>query len=75
MTRKQSPVVDDSDVNQIVDLVRKHADFTRATPEERADLAHQAALSQGAAMGFSPEWSKELARKVRQRMMWAKPIK
>ena len=73
MTRKPSPVVDDSDVNEIVDLIRQHADFTRATPEARADLAHQVALSEGELMGHSPEWSQELARKVRRRMIWAKP--
>ena len=73
MSWKKSPVVDDSDVNRIVDLIRQHADFTRATPEARADHAHQVALSEGELMGHSPEWSQELARKVRQRMMWAKP--
>ena len=73
MARKQSPVVGDSDVNEIVDFIRQHADFTRATPEERVDLAYRVALSQGELLGHSREWSRELARKVRQRMMWAKP--
>jgi hypothetical protein len=56
---KQSPNVDDADVERVIDLLMKNVD-PALSPETRADLA----------LGFakltytqtSPEWAEELAR-------------
>lgn len=74
MTRTISPVIDDADVNRYVDLIRQHADFSRAAPEERADRLREAVVQISLAEGHSREYSDELARRVRQRMLWAKPL-
>ncbi len=74
MAKMKTPVVDEADVDRIVDdFIRNNADFTVVTPDERADLAYQYALDESRLLNHSREWGKELARKVRQRMMWAKP--
>jgi hemerythrin-like domain-containing protein len=71
--KAKSPVVDDDDVNRIVDFIRKHADFTRSTPEQRARVAAEMAEYEGTVWGLSAEWTKEFARRVKKRMLWKKP--
>lgn len=73
MTKKKRPAVDDAEVNKIVDAVRKHSDFARTTPEDRAEVAYKLALGYAMVSGTTSAWAKELASKVRQRVLWAKP--
>jgi hypothetical protein len=73
MNKKRLPVVDNADVNRIVQAVLQHTDFPAATPEWRGDLAYNVALCVAGQDGLSAAWSEELAKKVRQRILWAKP--
>jgi glycerol kinase len=74
MTKDQGPVeVDDADVARIVALVVKSADFEKTTAEERADVAYNLAVGYGKTDNTTAAWAEELGRKVRQRILWAKP--
>jgi hypothetical protein len=72
MSNKQAHV-DDADVDELVSLLTRNSGRTNLTAESRADLAHKFALSFAKLKGHSTEWAKELARRVRQRMLWVKP--
>jgi len=74
MKRSIPPVIDDADVDRWVDIIRRHADFSKATSEERANRLHDAALQMSLANGDSEEYANELARRVRQRALWVKPL-
>ncbi len=66
-------VVDDGEVERIAERIRKHADFIKTTPEERAEAAYRMALGYAQANRTTAAWAEELARLVRRRVLWAKP--
>jgi hypothetical protein len=72
MGKTERPIVDDADVDRIVEGVLHSSDLRGAAPEARAEIAYRFALDI-ASDGFSLEWAEELARRVRQRALWAKP--
>lgn len=65
--------VDDAEVARIVNLVVKNADFTHTTAEERADVAYDLAVGYAKTDNTTTAWAEELGRRVRQRILWAKP--
>jgi hypothetical protein len=74
MARKTQPVVvDESDVDRYVEFVVQESDFADTTPERRADLAYKTALNHARLQKHTEPWALELARKVRNRVLWAKP--
>jgi len=73
MKTKQRPIVDDLHVERIAQVVLEVPEFASASAETRAETAHILALGFAKMDGHSEEWAQELARKVRARVMWAKP--
>jgi glycerol kinase len=74
MLKDQGPVeVDDAEVARIVALVVKNADFEKTTAEERADVAYNLAVGHAKMGNTTTAWAEELGRRVRQRILWAKP--
>ncbi len=73
-TKRRSPVVDDSDVDQIVAMLtpKEGAKPSRLAAEQRADLAHDFALNYARLHGTTAAWARELARRVRRRFLWVK---
>jgi hypothetical protein len=75
MGRKQPPVVDEADVEEIAQRVLKAMNQPDVDAELRADIARQAATLSNLGKGYSKEYLEELARRAYQRVLWArKPI-
>jgi hypothetical protein len=75
VTKKQSAVVDEVEVNYWVDYVRPHGNFAATTPEDRADTMYRVLTKMSQLdESQSKDWWNELARNVRQRLLWAKPL-
>ena len=76
-TRPVQVVVDDADVNHWVDMIRRHADFSRMSADERANAIARMLSECGPTLypAQSKQWTRELARKVRKRLMFATPLK
>ncbi len=72
-SRSEPAVVDEGEVERIAELIRKHADFVKTMPEERAEAAYRMALGYARANRTTAAWAEELARLVRRRVLWAKP--
>ena len=64
------PTVDDADVQRFVDVLMKDEDFARAPDAEEA---YRRALGAQRYHQMTMGYAKEFARKVRQRVQWAKP--
>ena len=74
MTRKPQPQVDDADVDEMVALLTsEQGKATQMTAEERGDLAYDIALGRAKLQGVTSAYAEEFARRVRKRMLWAKP--
>jgi len=74
MVVKKKPHVDDADVDRFVAMFAGKSN-PALTPELRADFIHDFVLgySQMTEADVTPEWTRELARRVRQRALWLKP--
>jgi hypothetical protein len=70
--RKQPPVVDEADVEEIAQRVLNAMNQPGAEAELMADIARQAATLSNLGKGYSKEYLQELARKVYQRVLWAR---
>lgn len=73
MARKRAPIIDDSDVDGFVNqflgpLLAPSA--KKNTPEARAKLVGQIVDLHCQVNGYSREYSRELVRRVRDRVLW-----
>lgn len=76
MPRKKRPAVvsvDPTEVDKFIALV-KQADYSKTTPELRADVIAKMAEDYALHQKMSDAWGKELARQVRARALWTKPV-
>ena len=77
MTRRGHPEVDEDDVAEMVAalarFITKRSAAGRMTPETRADIAFDVVFNLAKLQGSTPTWAKELARKVRKRILWRRP--
>jgi hypothetical protein len=77
MTEKKPPEVDDAEVDRIIAALESFAPTQETarsgmTPEARADVAYGFALGYAKFHGSTSAWAKELARRVRKRILWVK---
>ena len=67
---KQTPIVDDTDVDRMINFIFGKSVSTTIAPEERAEAAYQVALGLSRLEERSAAWAEALARKVRARALW-----
>ena len=70
--RKHPPEVDDTDVDELIELLTSRPKPPSMTQEERAEIAYQAAVNLAKCWGHTTAWAEEFARRVRKRILWAK---
>jgi hypothetical protein len=66
-------IIDDADVQRLAEFFLKAPEFAAASAETRAEIAYRLALGISKINGHSKTYSAELARKVRDRVLWGKP--
>ena len=63
-------LVDETDIQQLADLVLGDEELGHVSPEDRATRGYDVALAKGTQAGLSDVGARELAARVKRRVEW-----